>query len=72
MTNRTGRWGGSDFGDSTTLPKEVHEAFVEEDPEWDWTYMVAEGEQYFIARLFDEGEEEERLLCKVVARRVTG
>lgn len=49
------------------VPNYVWASFGLGDPDWDWFYA---GEGYFIARMYDEGVETERVLCKVIGRRV--
>lgn len=44
------------------LPPHIEKLFTEVDPDWEW----AQTEDWFIARLFDEDKEFERVACKIV------
>ena len=68
---RTGKWSDhAEIQANLTRPKDcpehVWEAFQEPAPDWDWGHFG----QYFIARLYDQGEETERVLCKVILEAV--
>ena len=43
-------------------PQNVWDTFRDPSPDWDWVRCRG----YFIARLYEEGEETERVLCKVI------
>lgn len=66
---KTGKWSDHDeasLSQPKDCPDHVWEAFQEPAPDWDWAHFG----QYFIARLYDQGEEAERVLCKVILEAV--
>jgi hypothetical protein len=50
------------YGAVPKLPEEVQKAMESHNPPWDWLQTG----QYIVLRLFDEGEEYERVAAKIL------
>jgi hypothetical protein len=67
VKTKSGKWEGT-----SVLPQAVNEAYISEYPDWDWQYISEGNGVWLVVRLYEEGEEFERMACKVISRRAIG
>ena len=53
------------------IPKDVRQRFESPDGDWDW-WITYSPEGWIVVRLYDEGEEVERMICRIVERMDVG
>lgn len=71
---RRGRWNSTEVkrpDKVEEIPESVREMFENPDGDWDWLVSYTP-EGWIVVRLYDEGVEVERMICRIVKRRDLG